>query len=88
MGKPRSLPELGGIIQSHAASIHDLFNELNIPQPSLCPSTASGKTVYPEALRKHQGELLEALDELRAVILGPTSYLYWTSILGVRPSTT
>ncbi|KAI1178068.1 S-adenosyl-L-methionine-dependent methyltransferase [Nemania sp. FL0916] len=76
-----SIVELGDYVQSTARSIHDLLSSSNIPQPSLALGAPEQPSVYPGAIEECRSNLLEALDELRALILGPRSYLFNTSII-------
>ncbi|KAI1139191.1 S-adenosyl-L-methionine-dependent methyltransferase [Hypoxylon sp. FL0543] len=76
MVKNRSLPELGSLIQSHANSIYESLNEAQSSQDAPLRISA-----YPTAAQERRIELLDALDELRALVLGPTSYIFYTSVL-------
>ncbi|KAI0832155.1 S-adenosyl-L-methionine-dependent methyltransferase [Hypoxylon sp. FL0890] len=79
MVKKRSLPELGNLIQSHANSIYESLNEAQLSQqPEEVPLRISA---YPSTVQERRIELLDALDELRALVLGPTSYLFYTTVL-------
>lgn len=84
MSHSRSLPELGYMVQSRTNTIHELLNKANIAQPSLDHGPPSSDVVLPRPIREQRAELLEALDELQALVLGPTSYLYYTSITSDR----
>ncbi|KUI73939.1 Sterigmatocystin 8-O-methyltransferase [Cytospora mali] len=77
----RTLPELGHIIQSHTNSMFEFFNEAKLPQPTLSQEASIQAPGYPKAIQDSRAELLEALDELRTLILGPTSYLYFNTVL-------
>lgn len=84
MSKNRSLPELGDIIQSHAKLIHKSINEDQSRQHQL--SSKEGLlqiSSYPDSVQERRIELLDALDELRALVLGPTSYVFYTTVLSV-----
>ncbi|KAI5862348.1 S-adenosyl-L-methionine-dependent methyltransferase [Durotheca rogersii] len=82
MANYKSLAELGHIIQSLATSLDESLKDARLPQPLLSPQGASSQILaYPDAAQAQRAELLDALDELRALVLGPTSYLFYTSIL-------
>ncbi|ROV92194.1 hypothetical protein VMCG_09278 [Cytospora schulzeri] len=81
MSTSRSLPALGHIIQSLTNSIFELLDQAKIPQPTLSQEAPVQLAMYPKEIQNSRTELLEALDELRILVLGPTSYLYFTSIL-------
>lgn len=70
MTKSSTLPELGNVIYSRANST---YSSLNGNESST-------------AVQHDLTELLEALDELRALVLGPRSYIYYTLILSVSIS--
>jgi hypothetical protein len=80
MNRTRSLSELGNTVKSLTNSIGEFLDEANLPTPSFAQGSSS---VYPDSLQDSRAELLDALDELRALVLGPTSYIYFTSILSV-----
>jgi hypothetical protein len=80
MRTTRSLSEIGHIIKTLASSL----DEANLPQPSLVHVYPS---VSPYALQDTRAELLDALEELRSLVLGPVSYIYFTSILSVCSTT-
>ncbi|OTA83399.1 hypothetical protein M434DRAFT_378393 [Hypoxylon sp. CO27-5] len=80
MSRNTSFPELGDIIQSHAKSIHKSLNEDQSRQHQL--SSKEGLlqiSSYPNSVQECRIELLDALDELRALVLGPTSYVFYTT---------
>ncbi|KAI1413416.1 S-adenosyl-L-methionine-dependent methyltransferase [Hypoxylon sp. FL1857] len=82
MAKYRSLPELGDLIQSHANLIHESLSEVRSSQHPNDPQTFPLPiSAYASATQKRRIELLDALDELRALVLGPTSYIFYTTVL-------
>ncbi|KAF2972751.1 hypothetical protein GQX73_g788 [Xylaria multiplex] len=81
MSPSRSIVELGDLVQSNTRSIHDLLNSASIPQPSLALGAPEQPLVYLGAIEECRAVLLEALDELRALVLGPRSYIFNTSII-------
>ena len=79
----RSILELGHIIQTYIESIHNRLVESNLPQPPFADGVSTTEYVWPESIQNCRAELLEAVDELRALILGPTSQIYYTATLSV-----
>lgn len=76
MASYRSLPDLGGLIQSRANDIQDLVKAAGAPLPSFDRGTAYKSLPYTEEIEGKRAELLEALDELRALVLGPAEHVY------------
>lgn len=75
---------LGQTILSQVQSLVDLITKANLPQPtSFSRATPTTQQIYPTVIQNCRVQLLEALDELRAVVLGPTSYIFNTCILNV-----
>ncbi|KAK8062515.1 hypothetical protein PG997_014612 [Apiospora hydei] len=83
MTDSRSLTELGRIIQSRSTTIAAWLGAAEIPQPSLSATYPWQEIDYPRDIEQDRAEILEALDELRTLLLGPTSYLFHTSITSV-----
>ncbi|KAI8949865.1 S-adenosyl-L-methionine-dependent methyltransferase [Xylaria longipes] len=76
MSSYRSLPDLGGLIQSRANAIQNLVKAAGAPLPSFNRGTAYQALPYTEEIEGKRAELLEALDELRALVLGPAEHVY------------
>ncbi|RYP10033.1 hypothetical protein DL765_008232 [Monosporascus sp. GIB2] len=81
MEKSRSLPELGDVIQAQSNAIYDWLRANDFPQPSWSREASLRTPPYPSAIEERRAELLEALDELRALVLGPNSYLFFASFI-------
>ncbi|KAK8085984.1 hypothetical protein PG994_000958 [Apiospora phragmitis] len=76
MPASKSFSELGCSIKSSTSSIEDIITSLNL---SHLPPFPDGTTYqYPTVLQEHRERLLEALEELRVLTLGPTEYLFRT----------
>lgn len=86
MDSSRSLSELALIISTHANSIHNTYNNENIPQPSFEYGTTHYAGPYTPSLEDSRAQLLEALDELRALIIGPAGHVFFMSFMGVSSS--
>lgn len=86
MSSSRELPELGDSIQALTKAISDHLKGAGLPQPSSKSGDGFGSNLYPKAIQDSRAELLDTLDELRTLILGPTSYLYFNAVLSVSPS--
>ncbi|KAI0143475.1 S-adenosyl-L-methionine-dependent methyltransferase [Xylariaceae sp. FL1272] len=84
MAYSKSLPELAYIIQSRTNSIYDLLNEAGLPQPSfsLHDGPRSAPARFEGVIENKRAQLLEAIDELRALILGPSTHVFFLSFLG------
>ncbi len=69
----RPLSNLAGIIQSRAAYIENALESSHAPQPSLA---VGASYVLPLAADQEEfrDELVGALDELRALVLGPLGH--------------
>ncbi|KAI1175673.1 S-adenosyl-L-methionine-dependent methyltransferase [Nemania sp. FL0916] len=72
----RSLPELGDLIRSRTHSINNAVKAAGEPLPSFDRDTAYKALPYTQELEGQRAELLEALDELRALALGPAEHVY------------
>ncbi|OTA55081.1 S-adenosyl-L-methionine-dependent methyltransferase [Hypoxylon sp. EC38] len=82
MAKNRSLPELGRLIQSHVNSIYESLSKAPLPQhPHSLQEVPLQVSACSNATQERRIELLDALDELRALVLGPTSYIFYTTVL-------
>lgn len=75
---------LGHTALAQVKSLSDLLSKSNFPQPaSFSRDIPATQQEYPTAIQDCRMQLLETLDELRAVILGPTSYVFHTCVLNV-----
>ncbi|RYO80891.1 hypothetical protein DL766_010442 [Monosporascus sp. MC13-8B] len=81
MVSSHSLPEIGHAIQSYASSIHDLLDASNLPQPSFSLGVPPRLTPYHAAIEDQRTKLLQAPDELKALVLGPNAYILSTAVL-------
>ncbi|KAI1323637.1 S-adenosyl-L-methionine-dependent methyltransferase [Xylariaceae sp. FL0255] len=86
MAHSRSLLELAYVIQSRTHKIYDTLHDAGLPQLSF-PQKHHEKVgleagQVPEALQGNRAHLLEAIEEMRALILGPSSYLFYLAFLG------
>ncbi|KAH6658135.1 S-adenosyl-L-methionine-dependent methyltransferase [Truncatella angustata] len=84
MSVSRSLSELAALIQSHSASIVNTLESHGHPQPSFTVGSPLVLPLSPE-VEDTRDELVEALDELRALVLGPMGHLF--SMLLPLPAT-
>ncbi|ETS84291.1 hypothetical protein PFICI_02316 [Pestalotiopsis fici W106-1] len=75
MSPTRSLSELAQLIQIRTVSIEGGLKSAGIPQPSF---DAAAPAVLPigSELEDIRDDLIEALDELRALVLGPVGHLF------------
>ncbi|KAI4596812.1 hypothetical protein KJ359_005155 [Pestalotiopsis sp. 9143b] len=79
MAFTRSLPDLGRIISNQAKSIHDALNAAGVDQPSFeCGAEHYGGP-YSRAMEDSRAQLLEALDEMRSLIVGPAGHVFFMS---------
>lgn len=83
MAYTRSLSELAHIISSRANSIYDTYNSENIPQPSFEYGKTHYAGPYTKLLEDSRAELLEAIDELKSLIIGPAGHIFFMSFVGV-----
>ncbi|KAK9422181.1 putative S-adenosyl-L-methionine-dependent methyltransferase [Seiridium unicorne] len=74
MSPSRSLSELAALIQTRSASIEDALKSAGLPPPSFAVGSPLALPLSPE-LEDTRDELVEALDELRALVLGPMGHL-------------
>ncbi|KAI0123904.1 S-adenosyl-L-methionine-dependent methyltransferase [Xylariales sp. AK1849] len=74
MSSLRKLSKLTGLIHSHAALIENALDSSSIPQPSFAAGSPPMLSVPPE-LDDTRDELIEAIDELAALVLGPVGHL-------------
>jgi hypothetical protein len=88
MARSRSLPELAHIVSSRASSIYDSYDASGIPQPSFEAGTTHYAGPFTPALESSRAQLLEAIDELRALILGPAGHVFFMSFMGVSLDST
>ncbi len=77
----RILLDLAGTIQAHAATLHDAVESAGLPEPTF-RSGGSPLFIVPPSNEGDRAALLEAIDELRALVLGPVPYTilsaaYW-----------
>lgn len=76
MASSRSLPELGHIVSSCANQLYDFYDDKDIPQPSFARHAHHYTGPFPVALEARRAQLLEALDELKALLQGPTGHIF------------
>ncbi|KAI0886388.1 S-adenosyl-L-methionine-dependent methyltransferase [Annulohypoxylon maeteangense] len=81
MNTSNSLLELADIIKCQSSAIYDLLNEMNVPQPSFSYPTSPESSMTVKIIEDRRSCLLEALDDLRALILGPEAYIFHTAML-------
>ncbi|KAM0811280.1 putative S-adenosyl-L-methionine-dependent methyltransferase [Seiridium cardinale] len=74
MSPSRSLSELAALIQTRSASIEDALKSAGLPPPYSAVGSPLALPFSPE-LDDTRDELVEALDELRALVLGPMGHL-------------
>jgi hypothetical protein len=86
MAFTRSLPELGQIIANQANAIHDTLNAAGVQPPSFAYGATHYAGPYGQAMEDSRVELLEALDELRSLIIGPAGHIFFMSFMGVSGS--
>ena len=86
MTSNRSLPELGHIVSSCANQLYDFYDDKNIPQPSFARHAQHYAGPFPLAVETRRAQLLEALDELRALVQGPTGHVFTMSFETVHYS--
>lgn len=86
MASNRSLPELGHIVSSCANQLYDFYDDKNIPQPSFARHAQQYAGTFPQAIETRRAQLLEALDELRALVQGPTGHVFTMSFETVQSS--
>lgn len=86
MTSNRSLPELGHIVSSCANQLYDFYDDKNIAQPSFARHAQHYAGPFPTAVETRRAQLLEALDELRALVQGPTGHVFTMSFETVRRS--
>lgn len=86
MTSNRSLPELGHIVSSCANQLYDFYDDKDIPQPSFARHAQHYAGPFPPTLESRRAQLLEALDELRALLQGPTGHVFSMSFDTVRYS--
>lgn len=82
MAFTRSLPELGQIIANQASAIHDTLNAAGVQPPSFAYGATHYAGPYGQAMEDSRAELLEALDELRSLIIGPAGHIFFMSFMG------
>lgn len=83
MAFTRSLPDLGRIISNQAKSIHDALNAAGVDQPSFEYGAEHYGGPYSRAMEDSRAQLLEALDEMRSLIVGPAGHVFFMSFMGV-----
>ncbi|KAI1735296.1 S-adenosyl-L-methionine-dependent methyltransferase [Xylaria scruposa] len=77
----RSLRDLGEIIRRQSYNVSDQLQTMGFQQPSLSANGNQQSPMYLAEVRESRAELLEAIDELRALVLGPDSYLFFASFI-------
>ncbi|ORY72051.1 S-adenosyl-L-methionine-dependent methyltransferase [Pseudomassariella vexata] len=82
MAKSRSLPQLAHIISSRANAIYDNLNNNDLPQPSFDYGAEIRTEPFSRELEDSRAQLLEAMDELQSLILGPVGHVFFMSFLG------
>ncbi|KAK6849122.1 O-methyltransferase [Apiospora arundinis] len=81
MALSRSLPELAHVISSCTNRIYDAYDDEGIPQPSFDVGAQHFSGPFTPAVETSRVKLLEALDELRALIVGPAGHVFFLSFL-------
>jgi hypothetical protein len=88
MAPAQSLLDLAGAIQAHTVAIHDALKSGGLPEPSF---ESGGPPIFmlPPSAEGDRVALLEAVDELRALIMGPVPYTIlsvagWVSAIRYR----
>lgn len=81
MASSRSLPELAHVISSCTNRIYDAYDDEGIPQPSFDVGADHFSGPFTPAIETSRVKLLEALDELRALIVGPAGHVFFLSFL-------
>ncbi|KAK8065892.1 sterigmatocystin 8-O-methyltransferase precursor [Apiospora hydei] len=81
MASSRSLPELAHVISSCTNRIYDAYDDEGIPQPSFDVGADHFSGPFTPAVETSRVKLLEALDELRALIIGPAGHVFFLSFL-------
>ncbi|KAK8099975.1 O-methyltransferase [Apiospora kogelbergensis] len=81
MALSRSLPELAHVISSCTNRIYDAYDDEGIPQPSFDAGADHFSGPFTPAVETSRVKLLEALDELRALIVGPAGHVFFLSFL-------
>ncbi|KAK9777698.1 putative S-adenosyl-L-methionine-dependent methyltransferase [Seiridium cardinale] len=84
MSPSRSLSELAALIQTRSASIEDALKSAGLPPPYSAVGSPLALPFSPE-LDDTRDELVEALDELRALVLGPMGHLLMLMLPLVKP---
>ncbi|KAI1843519.1 hypothetical protein JX266_010345 [Neoarthrinium moseri] len=79
MATTRSLSDLAQLIHSRTTSIETGLKAANLPQPSF-NATAPPALPLSRELEEVRDELVEALEELRALVLGPVGHLFTTML--------
>lgn len=81
----KTLQELAEIVASRATRLNECFTP-SLREKSTPPKLHAPETSYSQEIRKVQGELSEALQEMHAIILGPEALLLSQCLHGVRSS--
>ncbi|KAF2647657.1 S-adenosyl-L-methionine-dependent methyltransferase [Lophiostoma macrostomum CBS 122681] len=76
--EPSNLSILGRDVQATTERLYQLLSE---PQESSSSWFQLGATSYSGEVQDVRGELLDKVENLRALVLGPHSYIYYTSLL-------
>jgi hypothetical protein len=80
----RSLPDLARLISTRTNAIYDAYQNQGIPQPSFALGSSHYEGPYEGTMEEDRTQLLEALDELRSLIVGPAGHIFFMSFKGVR----
>ena len=86
MANPKTMAELVAAVSTHAAAIQDTLSTNDIASPTFeSGGLAELLTVQPQ-LEGKRAQMLEALDELRAVLVGPPAHVFTLSAAAVSTS--
>lgn len=75
MASPRSLSNLAAVIQANAGLIESALKTSNSPPPSFALGSPPVLMISPD-LEECRDDLVDALEELRALVLGPIGHLF------------
>jgi hypothetical protein len=75
MSSSRSLKELASVIQARVDTLDEALKATNAPQPTLDINGPPALMVPPQ-FEDTKEDLLEALDELRTLIIGPVANVF------------
>ncbi|KAI0468872.1 S-adenosyl-L-methionine-dependent methyltransferase [Xylaria cf. heliscus] len=77
----QSLSDLGDIIRQQSNTLSNQLQAMGFTPPSLSGNGGQEFVGYPTEVGESREKLLEAIDELRALVLGPNSYLFFASFI-------